>query len=338
MSAIPTTHQPSRDAPAFTRRFVAPRPPLRLSRRQVGMLVWVSLGAAGVVVVIPQLGELQASLATLSGVEPVWVAAGLALVATRYAMAVISLQAAVDRPIPFGPTLLVQLASSFIGRLTPEGLGWLVLNQRYLERAGLPRSAGIAAIAMKVLAGGLSRVIIALAVVAAIGGGDVPGLQLTRAWPAAFAIVLALAVAGSLAVRVTRSRAPRAMESLQSGARALHAVLTRPSRAAVLFGSAASLTLLPALALAASVRAVGVEADLASVFAVYLGGSAIASVSPTPGNLGAVEAALTAGLTAIGVPIGPAIAAVLVYRLITFWLPVVPGFLAFRALQTRNLL
>lgn len=337
MSALSTTHHPSRDAPAFSRRFAATRPPLRLSRRQVGTLVWISLGVAGVVVVIPQLGVLETSLASLSSVEPVWIAIGVAIVASRYAMAVISLQTAVDRPIPFGPTLLVQLASSFIGRLTPEGLGWLVLNQRYLERAGLPRSAGIAVIALKVLAGGLTRVIIALAVVVAIGG-DVSGLQLMRAGPAALAIAVALAAAGFLAVRVIRSRAPRAAEPLRSGARALQAVLTRPSRAAVLFGSTASLTLLPALALTTSVRAVGVEADVASVFAVYLGGSAIASVSPTPGNLGAVEAALTAGLTAIGVPIGPAIAAVLVYRLVTFWLPVVPGFLAFRWLQTRNLL
>jgi uncharacterized protein (TIRG00374 family) len=72
------------------------------------------------------------------------------------------------------------------------------------------------------------------------------------------------------------------------------------------------------------------------VFAVYLGGTAVASLSPTPGNLGAVEVALSAGLTAIGVPASAAVGAVLIYRLLTFWLQLLPGFLAFRHLHARG--
>jgi uncharacterized protein (TIRG00374 family) len=65
----------------------------------------------------------------------------------------------------------------------------------------------------------------------------------------------------------------------------------------------------------------------------YLGGSAVGAASPTPGGLGAVEAALVAGLTALGAPAGPAIAAVLMFRLATFWLPIAPGWFAFRRLR-----
>jgi hypothetical protein len=42
----------------------------------------------------------------------------------------------------------VQLATSFIGRLTPEGVGWLLLNQRYLERSGLSRGSAMSALAL----------------------------------------------------------------------------------------------------------------------------------------------------------------------------------------------
>ena len=59
-------------------------------------------------------------------------------------------------------------------------------------------------------------------------------------------------------------------------------------------------------------------------------------MSPTPGNLGALEAALVVGLTGIGVPAGPSVAGVLTFRLITYWLPTAPGFLAFRVLQRRG--
>ena len=72
------------------------------------------------------------------------------------------------------------------------------------------------------------------------------------------------------------------------------------------------------------------------VFVVYLGGAAVASVSPTPGSLGAVEAALLAGLTGTGVPAGPAVAGVLAFRLITFWFPTVPGLWALHFVRRRG--
>ena len=62
--------------------------------------------------------------------------------------------------------------------------------------------------------------------------------------------------------------------------------------------------------------------------AVYLAAAVIAAASPTPGGLGAIEAALIAGLTGIGISSGAAVSAVLIYRLATYWLPVLPGWLS----------
>lgn len=66
----------------------------------------------------------------------------------------------------------------------------------------------------------------------------------------------------------------------------------------------------------------------------------MASAAPTPGGVGAVEAALIAGLiaglTTTGVPTEQAVPAVLVYRIATFWLPVLPGWLAFTLLTRRD--
>src|SRR5581483_2967173 len=120
---------------------------------------------------------------------------------------------------------------------------------------------------------------------------------------------------------------------LRTAAASLLGVLRRPPAAAALFGGSAGITLCYALALAASTRAFGIGLGLPAIIAVFLGGSAVGSVSVTPGGLGALEGALAAGLTAAGAPSGPAIAAVLTYRLITYWLPVIPGFVAFRLLR-----
>jgi undecaprenyl-diphosphatase len=121
-----------------------------------------------------------------------------------------------------------------------------------------------------------------------------------------------------------------------TGLRGVVGVFSQPARAALLFGASAGVTLSYPLALMASLMALGVEFSFLEVFAVYLGGTAVASTSPTPGNLGAVEAALAAGLITVGIASGPATAAVLLYRLLTFWLPVLPGFVAFRYLQQKG--
>lgn len=71
---------------------------------------------------------------------------------------------------------------------------------------------------------------------------------------------------------------------------------------------------------------------------VYLGASAVAAASPTPGGLGAVEAAAVVGLTALGIPAGPNVAGVLAFRLATFWLPIVPGWIAFRVSHQRGVI
>jgi uncharacterized membrane protein YbhN (UPF0104 family) len=60
--------------------------------------------------------------------------------------------------------------------------------------------------------------------------------------------------------------------------------------------------------------------------------------APTLGGVGAVEAALIAGLTATGVPNELAVPAVLVYRVATFSPPVLPGWLAFTLLTRRDVI
>ena len=59
---------------------------------------------------------------------------------------------------------------------------------------------------------------------------------------------------------------------------------------------------------------------------------------PIPGGIGAVEAALVGSFTLVGVDSATATAGVLLYRLLTFWVPVLPGFYAFYWLERRGYL
>jgi undecaprenyl-diphosphatase len=104
----------------------------------------------------------------------------------------------------------------------------------------------------------------------------------------------------------------------------------------MLFGGSTLITLAYIGALAASAEAFGAGLSIVLIGAVYLGASALAAAAPTPGGLGAIEAALIAGLTGVGAAAGPAVSAVLLYRLATYWLPVLPGWLSWRVLQRRE--
>ena len=65
-------------------------------------------------------------------------------------------------------------------------------------------------------------------------------------------------------------------------------------------------------------------------------GTTIASAAPTPGGLGAAEAALVAALGTVEAA-EIVVPAVFLYRLATFWLPILPGWLAYKRLESQGI-
>ena len=113
----------------------------------------------------------------------------------------------------------------------------------------------------------------------------------------------------------------------------------KPAKLTEGVGGALMLTFAYIFCLDVCLRAVGTHANFFAIAVVYLTGSAIGSIVPTPGGLGAIEVALSGGLTTIAhVPGAYALSAVLLYRLITFWLPIPIGWLSLNYLQHRDAL
>ena len=83
-------------------------------------------------------------------------------------------------------------------------------------------------------------------------------------------------------------------------------------------------------------RAFGGDVPLPTIAVAYLIASAIAIIAPTPGGVGAVEAALIATLVNLGMDAQASVSAVFLFRTITFWLPVPPGWIAFQIMQRKN--
>ncbi|HEY7429931.1 MAG TPA: lysylphosphatidylglycerol synthase transmembrane domain-containing protein [Streptosporangiaceae bacterium] len=312
----------------------------RLQRVRPRTLLMIAALAGAFYLILPQLAQVSSSWHALLSAQWGWVPVVIAMSALTYLASAVSLLGGVPGRVPLWPTVLAQFASSFINRVSPANVGGMALNARYLQKAGVPPAGGVAAVGVNALVGAIAHVV--LIVVFFILAGH----QLGQAFklPPASKLLLILAVLAAVVGIVLATRQGRrfAVARLLPGLRSAYASLARvavsPVKLTLLFGGSVLVTLAYIGGLVASVHAFGGETPIATLGAVYLGAAAIAAASPTPGGLGAIEAALVAGLTGVGIEPGPAVSAVLTYRLATYWLPVLPGWISLQFLQRGDYL
>lgn len=329
-----------RAAAAQTGQVPAPAPQTPTGVALRNLLPWAGLGFA-VYIGLPQVGQAETTLTALRGARWGWLVPMAGASALTYFMAAVALLGASGVPLALGRTWAVQVAAAFTNRLAPAGLGGMGTNMRYLHAAGSDRAGAATAVGLNTLAGFLVHAAGVVAAIPLLGSaGGVRRLPATPdlpdRWPVLVVVVTVLVAAGLL--RWGKGLGDRASPGLRSAAHNLMALGSHPRRAAALFGGSAGVTAGYALALVAAVQAFGGGLAPVKIVAVYLGASALAAMAPTPGGLGALEAALVAGLTGLGSATGPAVAAVLVYRLVTYWAPVLPGLVLFRRLRRQSLL
>ena len=328
--------------PALRTRLLAAAPdaevaPVRLERIRFRTLLTLVASVAAAYLLAGELA--RASLGNVvHEANWNWGLVALALSASTYVGATISLSGFVATRLSFFRTLLVQVAGSFVTLVTPAAVGGAALNIRYLQRRKVPAAVAAASVGVAQVVAFVLHIVLIVIFATIAGTSAQEHIQPPRwAWfVLAGLVVLALAV---LAVpagrRVLRARVSPTLGQVLPR---LLEVAQQPRKLALGIGGALLLSASYILCLAACVAAFGRSVPIASIAVVYLTGSAIGSILPTPGGLGGVEAALTAGLTAAGLPGAVAVSAVLLFRLLTFWLPVPFGWAALSFLERHQAL
>ncbi|MCS0602633.1 lysylphosphatidylglycerol synthase domain-containing protein [Streptomyces sp. LP11] len=275
---------------------------------------------------------LRSGALRLAVADQSWLLAGAAAATGTWAASALAQQGAVLRKLP-GPRLVAaQFAASAANHLLPAGLGAGAVNVRFLMRCGLPAARSAAALAVKATAGGAVRLAL-LALLAPV----CPGLlRLPHPSGTVTAVVLAaLALPSLLPLTPWWPRCRRALTAVLADLRALHAT---PARAAALWGGSLAFAALHALVLISVTRAVALPLAPLQVALLYLAASSAAALLPTPGGIGSLDAALALALTTSGAPGAAVASAVLGYRLLTVWLPLLPGLLVLGVLLRRRAL
>jgi uncharacterized protein (TIRG00374 family) len=329
--------------PALRKRLLANFPggevlPVQLERIRLRTLATM---VATVVAAYLLTGELarESLSSVLHSADWRWTFAALALSAVTYAGAALSLTGFVTERLSFGLTVLVQLAGSFVTLVTPAAVGGAALNIRYLQRrkisaANAAASVGVSQVVAFVLHISLLVIFIALT------GTNESKSPIKVPVAAYFVLAGLVVVAGVVAALPAGRRLLRArvVPTINQVLPQLLQMAQHPRKLAQGIGGALLLSAAYIGCLDVCIHAFGGSVGIAGVAVVYLTGSAIGSLVPTPGGLGAVEAALSAGLTAAGLPGAVALSSVLLYRLLTFWLPVPIGWVALRYLERRQAL
>lgn len=318
----------------------APVEPARLERVKPRTLISLIAGAIGAYFLLTQLTHIEFG-PLIENAEWGWVAAAVVFSALSYVAAAMSLLGFVPERVPFPRTVAAQVAGSFVKIVAPAAVGGVALNTRFLQRAGVRPGLAVASVGASQLFGLGCHILMLLAFGYLTGTEKTPSLSPSRTVIAGL-LTVAVLVLVVTSIPFLRKFVVTRVRSLFAGVvpRMLD-VLQRPQKLVTGIGGMLLLTGCFVMCLDASIRAFGSETasiSIASVAVVFLAGNALGSAAPTPGGVGAVEATLTVGLTAVGLPLEVAAPAVLLFRLLTLWLPVLPGWLAFNQLSRKGAL
>jgi len=322
---------------ALINRFpAADVPPQQITRFNLRTVVMLAISIIAVAVVITTINFAQIRDA-MTTANPWWIAAAAGFALLTTVGGALTLVAFTPGNLPFGTTVLTQLAGSFVALATPAGLGPAALNLRFLNRQKIATSVAVAVVALTQVSQIVITVLLLILLTLATGTGGLITLPSTT---------ILLTIAGVAAAVVLLMLIPpirtwawgKIAPTLQQLWPRLSAMISQPTRFAAGIGGNILMSASYVMAFYAALRAFGQVLNIGDVAVIYLVGNAVGALVPTPGGLVGVEGALIAGLTAGGLTVAIATSVTLLFRLATYWFRIPLGWLAMKYLERKNVI
>jgi uncharacterized membrane protein YbhN (UPF0104 family) len=304
---------------------------IKLERLSGRTVVAVIGGSVAAYVIATQLTRVDfGSLAHLN-----WWWASVAMVCSclTYLAAGMTCAGFVTARISLFRATLTQYAVGFSGLFAPNAVGTVALNVRFLERSGVDPAVAVSSVGLVQLVMFVGHIVLIVLFGVLAGTGAQPSFTPPQGAVVAALVLVILALVGVTLPIGRRLLQARVRPLVGRVVPQMVAVFQRPSKLALGVGGALLLNVAYIEALDASVRSFGHQLSFAAVAVVYLAGSVVGAAVPTPGGLGGIELAMASGLTAAGLPASVALAAVLLYRIATFWIPIPVGWVSLTWLQ-----
>lgn len=315
---------------------------IRNSSLVIGLVI-----LAVVILVALNLSEVRDMGRLVQRTQPRWLAGALLLQSTTYVAQgqtwQVVTRAAGYRVLPVRAFAL-SLVTQFVNQVLPTaGLSGTLVMATALENRGIPR-ATVMASAVVSLVSYYAAFVAALGI--AVGIAIIDG-------HASYLVIAAAVLFGSLGavfvgaiLYLSGREAPRAawarrLPPVRRVLELLHEADRRLVRAPGLVARSCAFQLVVVMLDAATlwilILALGVVASPTGVFASFMISSLFRTIGLVPGGLGVFEAASVVTLGLVGVSVPVALAATLLFRGLSFWLPMLPGMLLWRRTRTGPL-
>jgi uncharacterized membrane protein YbhN (UPF0104 family) len=295
----------------------------------------------GVWAILGVLGDVRGSLDVIKGASWGWVALTFVLAQLPVTAEAWALNGAVPGQLPYGRCLALETSNTFTA-LVGGDAAVFALRVRFFQRNGYDASAAVSSGAIASSASWIAKSLLFLVSIGfAAGSFQVPensGGHQTAIW-IVIGVVLAAGIATmaiTLVPRLRRLASTRIRPHLISIWANIKTIATEPRKIFYILAGSILAQLFVAMALGASLHAVGQRASIATLLVVITLASIIGGAVPVPGGMGVVEAGLIAGLTSVGVPQDQAVAAVFIQRLFTAYLPPIWGWLTLAWMRRRE--
>jgi len=278
--------------------------------------------------VLPHIGEFHNSLKLLKNLKLSWLVITVAASLATYGAAAGIYLALAKHSLKYFPTLIIQSAGMLANRLLPGGVGSLGVNYEYLRKHHHSVTEAGSVIATNNICGLVGHLLIFMVVLIFFSFHLRP---VSLPHPSSYVYWLFGAVLLLVVILLAWSRKLRSelFQTILGVLRNIGRYRTHPLRLAMAIVVSMTLTLLYVVCLAACGEALNIHLAFGQVFLVMTAGVITGTVTPTPGGLLGAEAGLLAALVAYGVVAAPALAVVLMYRLITYWFALLMGAVAF---------
>jgi len=303
------------------------------------IVVYVLIGAIAGVGLDNLIQEFQ-------GAEWWWVGAAVLLAVLIYAGQALTVQGANAGPLPFMPVLGLEMSVAFVGLAVPASAAKIGLTIRFLQLVGSNPTAAVVISLIDSFSGFVVQVLVVLLTLftglVTLTPKTTGGLGISSAlenvdWTIVGILILLLIAVALLVIRFVpkvrafvRNRTAEGRDSLR--------VLRSPRKLARLAFGSVMWNVIAALVLGCSLNAFGYSANFASLILINTLVALFAGIVPIPGNVGVAEAALTAGLVAIGIPEAAAMSTAIVYRLATYFVPAIYGYVSLTLMRRRGYL
>lgn len=299
------------------------------------------IAAAALVSAVAHWGQVEAFAELLRRARPEWLAVALALQLSTYASVASGWATVLRRagsPQPLRRLMRIAVVKLFADQALPSaGMGGNVLLVDQLRGLGAPRGTAVAALLVSMIGYYAAYAVLAAAMLVLLWLHDratplmagVVTLFLSVAF-AIPALALWLRKRGSRPLSPAIERIAPIRSLLASVAEAPAALLRDRALLMRVTGFNALLFLADAATLYACLHALGEAAAFSTALIALIMASIVVTLGPVPLGLGSFEATSTATLHLLGVPVEAAFAATMLLRLLTLWLPLIPGMVLMR--------